>query len=76
MKPIESILLRAGGWPIAMDQEEWDADEHSWQDVADSYVHLTGSHVFYKMTAVGPHGEADHGMIGVSSLGNPRHSCL
>ncbi|XP_043277428.1 neprilysin-11-like [Venturia canescens] len=50
IKPIETILLRRGGWPIAKDEEEGDSNERNWQEVADSYVRLTGSHVFYRIT--------------------------
>ncbi|XP_043277427.1 neprilysin-11-like [Venturia canescens] len=54
LKPIESILLHAGGWPIAMDEEEWDADENDWEKVANSYTRLTGSHVFYDVIVSPP----------------------
>ncbi|XP_043277492.1 neprilysin-11-like [Venturia canescens] len=63
LKPIESVLIETGGWPITMDEEEWDGNEHAWQKVADDYTRLTGSHVFYQIEAMGPHTEADHGII-------------
>ena len=47
IKPIESILIQAGGWPIVMDDEEWDPKEYTWQIVDSRYVFLTGRHSFY-----------------------------
>ena len=41
--------MLAGGWPIAMDDEEWDSNEYTWQRVDGHYVFLTGRHAFYKI---------------------------
>lgn len=42
--------MRTGGWPMAMDPEEWDSDEYSWQAVEHYYFHITGSYVLYKIS--------------------------
>ncbi|KAK0169102.1 hypothetical protein PV327_002848 [Microctonus hyperodae] len=48
--PMEAILLQVGGWPMTLDPEEWDENEHSWQSVEHDYFHITGSHVFYDVS--------------------------
>ncbi|XP_008546803.1 neprilysin [Microplitis demolitor] len=48
LKPIESILMQVGGWPMTIDAEEWDESEHSWQRIEQHYFQITGSYVFYK----------------------------
>ncbi|KAK0083264.1 hypothetical protein PV326_006824 [Microctonus aethiopoides] len=53
--PMEAILLQVGGWPMTLDPEEWDENEHSWQSVEHDYFHITGSHVFYYISV--PYGD-------------------
>ena len=40
--------MQVGGWPISMDDEEWDPKAYTWQIVDSHYVFLTGRHAFYK----------------------------
>ena len=47
MKPLEAILIRNGGWPIAMETEEWDAEEFTWQRIDKYYLKLTGSSALF-----------------------------
>ncbi|XP_034943177.1 uncharacterized protein [Chelonus insularis] len=47
IKPLESILMQLGGWPMTIDVEEWDENGHSWQRIEQHYFHLTGSHIFF-----------------------------
>lgn len=42
MKPLEAILIRNGGWPIAMELGEWDIEEFTWQRIDKYYLKLTG----------------------------------
>lgn len=49
LRPLESILMQVGGWPMTLDREEWNEDDHSWQSIEHEYFHLTGSYVFYKI---------------------------
>ncbi|XP_057332176.1 neprilysin-1-like [Microplitis mediator] len=48
LKPIESILMQVGGWPMTIDAEEWDENELTWQRIEQHYFQITGSYVFYK----------------------------
>ena len=65
IKPIESILMQTGGWPIAMDDEEWNSDEYDWQTIERHYSHLTGWHSFYKIVARSIHGPKNYGDVKV-----------
>lgn len=49
IKPLESILMQTGGWPMTMDEEEWNENDHSWQNIERYYFRLTGSYIFYDM---------------------------
>lgn len=49
LRPLESILLQIGGWPMVMDKEEWDAEGQSWKGVEEHYFHITGSFIFYQI---------------------------
>lgn len=51
IKPLESILMQIGGWPMTMDEEEWDENDHTWQNVERYYFDLTGSYIFYDIKA-------------------------
>ncbi|XP_034943081.1 neprilysin-like [Chelonus insularis] len=48
LQPIETILMRFGGWPMTIDEEMWDEEEFSWQQVEGYYFHLTRSYIFYQ----------------------------
>ncbi|KAK0174171.1 hypothetical protein PV328_007280 [Microctonus aethiopoides] len=50
LDPLESILVQVGGWPMTMDREEWDEDNHSWQSIEEHYFHITGAYTFYKIS--------------------------
>ncbi|XP_043278236.1 endothelin-converting enzyme homolog [Venturia canescens] len=63
MKPIESILLRAGGWPIAMDDEEWDSEVYTWQEVERDYARLTGAYTFFDLRVGPSQDENEYGRI-------------
>ncbi|XP_034943082.1 neprilysin-1-like [Chelonus insularis] len=52
IKPLESILMQLGGWPMTIDVEEWDENGHSWQRIEQHYFHLTGSHIFFDIKPV------------------------
>ena len=58
--------MQAGGWPIAMDEEEWDPEEHTWQRVDRYYAHLTGAYAFYDIDAFPSFDEDESGGIRVS----------
>lgn len=49
LKPLESILMQVGGWPMTIDAEEWDETDHSWQRIEQHYFQITGSYIFYKV---------------------------
>ena len=44
--------MQAGGWPIAMDEEEWDPEEYTWQRVERYYAYLTGWLAFFEIEAI------------------------
>ncbi|XP_015117495.1 neprilysin-4 isoform X2 [Diachasma alloeum] len=46
LKPLESILMRTGGWPMIMDPEEWYEGEISWQEIEKNYVYINGRFIF------------------------------
>ena len=68
VKPIESILIQAGGWPMSMDEEEWDAEEHPWQRIDRLYASLTGFHTFYAFSPTPGSSESEYGEIRVSDI--------
>ncbi|XP_076240019.1 uncharacterized protein LOC143182696 [Calliopsis andreniformis] len=42
LQPIVSTLWRIGGWPLIMEEDEWDAEIYKWQNVDNYYAHLIG----------------------------------
>lgn len=49
IKPIQEILDRTGGWPVAMPFNEWDPDKTSWQRIDKEYMILIGNSAFYNL---------------------------
>ncbi|XP_051175091.1 neprilysin-like [Leptopilina boulardi] len=49
IKPIETILSINGGWPIAMDPQEWDPEEFTWQQIDKFYTRLIFSPAFFSL---------------------------
>uniref|UniRef100_A0A0C9RQP0 Mmel1_3 protein n=1 Tax=Fopius arisanus TaxID=64838 RepID=A0A0C9RQP0_9HYME len=49
IKPLESIIMRTGGWPMIMDPEEWYDGDLSWQEIEMNYFHIDGKFSFYKI---------------------------
>ena len=49
VKPIQEILDRTGGWPMAMPLNEWDPDGTSWQKIDKEYMTLIGNSAFYNI---------------------------
>ncbi|KAF3425022.1 LOW QUALITY PROTEIN: hypothetical protein E2986_10237 [Frieseomelitta varia] len=49
VKPIQEILDRTGGWPMAMPLDEWDPDGTPWQKIDKEYVTLIGNSAFYNI---------------------------
>ncbi|KOC67601.1 Neprilysin-1 [Habropoda laboriosa] len=47
LQPLISTLWRAGGWPLIMEEGEWDEYMYKWQRVDDYYAHLTGLNSFF-----------------------------
>ncbi|XP_011861285.1 PREDICTED: neprilysin-11-like [Vollenhovia emeryi] len=47
LDPLVSTLTRLGGWPMIMEPDKWDEQEHSWQKVDDHYMRLTGRNAFH-----------------------------
>ncbi|XP_024884012.1 neprilysin-like isoform X1 [Temnothorax curvispinosus] len=52
LEPLVFTLSRIGGWPLIMEQDEWNEQEYSWQKVDDQYVRLTGRNAFYDVSVV------------------------
>ncbi|KZC05312.1 Neprilysin-2, partial [Dufourea novaeangliae] len=42
LQPLVSALWRIGGWPLLMEEDEWDEDTYQWQHVDDYYARLIG----------------------------------
>lgn len=51
LEPLLSTIARIGGWPIIMEDEEWDESEYTWQRVDQYYAALTGFNTFYSLGA-------------------------
>lgn len=49
IKPIQEILDRTGGWPVAMPFNEWDPDKIPWQRIDKEYMILIGNSAFYNL---------------------------
>ncbi|XP_017752722.1 PREDICTED: endothelin-converting enzyme 1-like [Eufriesea mexicana] len=47
VEPILSTLWRHGGWPLIMEDGEWDSDIYSWQIVDDQFARLIGFNAFH-----------------------------
>ncbi|XP_063974174.1 neprilysin-1-like [Diachasmimorpha longicaudata] len=47
LEPLESILIRTGGWPMVMEQEEWFEGDLSWQEIEKNYFYVNGKLTFY-----------------------------
>lgn len=51
LQPLISTMWRAGGWPLIMEEDEWDQKIYKWQNVDDYYVRLTGLNSFHDVHA-------------------------
>lgn len=51
---MESIVMLAGGWPMAMQDDTWDMDENPWQTVDRHYARLTGTYAFFDVNVHPP----------------------
>ncbi|XP_015117492.1 membrane metallo-endopeptidase-like 1 [Diachasma alloeum] len=51
LDPLESIIMRTGGWPMIMDPEEWYEGDVSWQDIEKNYFYINGRFTFYDIEA-------------------------
>ncbi|XP_017787639.1 PREDICTED: membrane metallo-endopeptidase-like 1 [Habropoda laboriosa] len=49
VEPILSTLWRHGGWPLIMEDGEWDEDIYNWQIVDDQYARLMGFNAFHDL---------------------------
>ncbi|XP_015113424.1 neprilysin-21 [Diachasma alloeum] len=48
---IASFLESNGGWPMAMNFDDWKEDDRSWQEVDANFANLTTYYAFYTITA-------------------------
>lgn len=53
LEPLISILNQIGGWPLAMNTEEWNEKEYNWQKVDDFYSRLIGENGFFSFEVIG-----------------------
>ncbi|XP_043510227.1 endothelin-converting enzyme homolog isoform X2 [Frieseomelitta varia] len=51
LQPLISTMWRAGGWPLIMEEDEWDQTIYKWQNVDDYYARLTGLNSFHDVHA-------------------------
>ncbi|XP_054014694.1 neprilysin-4-like [Hylaeus anthracinus] len=49
LEPMLSTLWRHGGWPLIMEDGEWDDLAYTWQKVDDSYARLTGNNALHDL---------------------------
>ncbi|CAK9816371.1 Endothelin-converting enzyme 1 [Anthophora quadrimaculata] len=49
VEPILSTLWRHGGWPLIMEDGEWDENIYNWQIVDDQYARLMGFNAFHDL---------------------------
>lgn len=49
LKPIQEILDRTGGWPMAMPLKVWNPRRTPWQKIDKEYVRLIGNSAFYNI---------------------------
>nr|XP_031825589.1 neprilysin-3-like [Nomia melanderi] len=54
VQPLISSLWRIGGWPLIMDDDEWDEELYKWQYVDDYYAHLTGLNALHDVQVSAP----------------------
>ena len=43
------MLAMNGGWPMAMEPQEWDPEEFTWQQIDNFYFQLTHTSAFYSV---------------------------
>ncbi|XP_078051173.1 neprilysin-1-like [Augochlora pura] len=56
-KGLDSLVAtvwRIGGWPMVMEEDEWDEELYNWQYVDDFYAGLTGENSLHEMTVNSP----------------------
>ncbi|KAK9306217.1 hypothetical protein QLX08_002963 [Tetragonisca angustula] len=51
LQQLISTMWRAGGWPLIMEEDEWDQKIYKWQNVDDYYARLTGLNSFHDVHA-------------------------
>ncbi|KAK1127839.1 hypothetical protein K0M31_003330 [Melipona bicolor] len=49
VEPLLSTLWRHGGWPLIMENEEWNDEIYNWQIVDDQFARLFGFNAFYDL---------------------------
>ncbi|XP_043510224.1 endothelin-converting enzyme 2-like isoform X1 [Frieseomelitta varia] len=49
VEPLLSTLWRHGGWPLIMENEEWNDEIYNWQIVDDQFARLLGFNAFYDL---------------------------
>lgn len=54
LDPLILTLWRIGGWPLIMEEDEWDDELYTWQYVDDYYASLIGSNSLYKLSVETP----------------------
>lgn len=63
MEPLLSTLWRHGGWPLIMEEGEWDEDIYNWQIVDDQFARLLGFNAFHDLHYVPLSPESNHTII-------------
>ncbi|XP_071875858.1 uncharacterized protein [Bombus fervidus] len=49
VEPLLSTLWRHGGWPLIMEEGEWDEEIYNWQIVDDQFARLLGFNAFHDL---------------------------
>lgn len=49
-----------------MDDEEWDSEVYTWQEVERDYARLTGAYTFFEVHTRGPSDEEEYGQLMVN----------
>ncbi|XP_076377892.1 uncharacterized protein LOC117219826 [Megalopta genalis] len=49
-----ATIFRIGGWPMLMEDDEWDEELYTWQYVDDYYAGLIGENILHEMTVTVP----------------------
>nr|XP_034190777.1 endothelin-converting enzyme homolog [Osmia lignaria] len=52
LQPLVSTLWRVGGWPLIMEEEEWDEQIFKWQTIDDYYANIIGLNAFHDLHIV------------------------